>query len=152
MSTEFTDDEMRAFLLATAERSDLGLWTHGVADMSGPRRTFVLIWELNAQVCNGGFRQYAHNTSGEGAPYIVDALIEIGAHATARLAKRAIDLIGDTDWTDEDVRQAYVNELDDAIGVQLDDLDQAFFKWEDDLDRLLFNYLVKNIEAFPPPQ
>jgi hypothetical protein len=149
---DISDADMGAFLLGTAERDDLELWTHGVAQMRGAKQVFVLIWELEAQVLNGGFWQYAYNSSGEGAPFIVAALKAIGAEATAALTESALDLIGETDWQDEAVRQAYVESLDDAVRDRLDDLDQAYYRYEDNLTRLLFAYVVKHVSDFPPPK
>ena len=148
---DISEQEMGIFLLDTAERSDLGLWTHGVAEMTGARQTFVLIWQLEAEVNNGGFWQYAYNSSGEGAPFVVEALNVIGAKATAALARATLGLIGDTDWQNEAVRQAHVEALDDSVRARLDELDQAFYLYEDNLTRLLFGFVTANIADFPPP-
>ncbi|HVZ29606.1 MAG TPA: DUF4375 domain-containing protein [Asticcacaulis sp.] len=152
MDREFSDEDMEAFLMATAERQDLGLWDEGVAAMSGPKQTFVLIWDLDNEVHNGGFRQYAWNSSGEGVPYVIEALKQIEAHNNLRIVQQALDLIGETDWADEETRRAHVDELSEAVEAQLDALDQAYYRWEDNHTRLLFRYVMNNIGAFPPPQ
>ncbi len=150
---EFSQEQMNAFLVGTSQRTDLDLWTRSVTEMSGPRQVFVRVWELEQEVCNGGFRQYFHNMSGEGAPLCASALRTIGAEATARLVEQSISAFGsDTVWQDEDARQAQADSLDAAVAEQLDDLDQTFYQYEDNLTALLFGFVIANIGSFPPPQ
>ncbi|MGN6207397.1 DMP19 family protein [Asticcacaulis sp.] len=152
MNDTFTDEQMRMFLLGTAERTDLDLWTTSVAKMSGPRQIFVLIWELESEVCNGGFWQYAYNGSGEGAPFVLGALKAIKANATFEIVSEALEIIGNKPWHDWDARQAAIEAMDQEIRDKLEPLDQRFFAYEDNLSALLFQYIVDNIGAFPPPK
>lgn len=149
---EFDHETMNAFLVATSEREDLGLWAVDLDELSRPRQVFRLIWELEAEVCNGGFAQYAHNSSGVGAPHCAAALKEIGAIATAAIVEQAIDTIGvDTPWHDDDLRRLRAKSLEEDLVSQLSKLDQAFFRYDDNLTAILFAYVVQNLSEFPPP-
>lgn len=151
MEHDFTDEEKRLFLQATAERTDLGLWDQSEANVAGSRQTFVLIWILENEVCNGGFYQYAYNSSGEGVPYVAGALKAIGADYTLSLLQRALDIIGPVPWDDETQRQGAIEALDEKARDQLDELDQLFYANTDDISALLFNYVVSHLKDFPPP-
>lgn len=149
---EFSQEEKNGFLIVTSQRADLGFWAVDLRELSRPRQVFRLVWELEAEVNNGGFHQYAHNGSGEGAPLCVGALQEIGASVTAGIVQRALEAIdAGIQWADWDARQESVAKLDETVLVKLDELDQAFFRYEDNLTDLLFAYVLRNIGDFPPP-
>lgn len=148
---EFAPEQKNAFLIATSERDDLSLWDQEIAEMSGPRAVFRLVWELEAQVNNGGFAQYAHNSSGAGATRVVNALKSIGANRMAELVSQAIARLGDLPWQDDDARREAAAALDDETLSQLHALDNAFFRYDDNLTELLFDYVIANSADFPPP-
>jgi hypothetical protein len=66
----------------------------GYDKLSPPEKVFVCVWDLEAQVNNGGFHQYYFNSSGDHALDTVDALAAIGAKYTAGLVKQANALFG----------------------------------------------------------
>jgi hypothetical protein len=147
-----TRKERNAFLIGTAQRDDLGLWSKDISRMTGPRRTFRLIWELEAEVNNGGFHQYANNSSIRGAPYIIDALKEVGAMRTAAIVTQALACFGDVAWQDDGDRDTAANSVSDDVLGNLEEVDQAFFRYEDDLTAILFDYVQRNLEAFLQPK
>jgi len=115
-----SDAEMSSRLIALADRLQPRWFEVPKAALSPAGQVFRSVWELEAEVNNGGFDQYFFNSSGEGAPFVTDALRAIGAHAAADIAARAIASSGDTD--------------------ALEQLDQEFFAYPDDLTALLYAY------------
>ena len=57
---------------------------------STPQKVFTAVWELEAEVNNGGFSQYFWNSSRETAYFVVEALDAIQAPLTADICRRAI--------------------------------------------------------------
>jgi hypothetical protein len=55
---------------------------------------FVCVWELEADVNNGGFDQYYFNSSGDLAGDAVESLNAIGAKNTADVVRQANALFG----------------------------------------------------------
>src|ERR1700722_5493586 len=62
--------------------------------LSQPERVFLCIWDLEAEVDNGGFDQYYFNSAGDHALDTVRALETIGAKRTAELVKTMNNLFG----------------------------------------------------------
>lgn len=76
------------FLISLSER----LWpvaNEGLQDLSPPEQTFILVWELEAEVNNGGFHQFFFNSDGDRAVLTPAALRQIGAEHTASIVERA---------------------------------------------------------------
>lgn len=53
-------------------------------------RNFIVVWWLEAEVLNGGFHQYFHNSSGDAAPEALAALEELGASTAAHVLREAL--------------------------------------------------------------
>jgi hypothetical protein len=75
--------EMNERLIRLSEDRDVGFWAADFEALPEPKRVFRAIWELEAQVNNGGFHQYFLNGSAWTVPGIWDALQAIGATSTA---------------------------------------------------------------------
>ena len=73
--------------LCESDRTDFGLVEFG--RQSEVQRVFSAVWELEAQVNNGGFDQFFYNRSGDRAQESIAALEEIGAQKTTTLLKLA---------------------------------------------------------------
>src|SRR5215472_12379335 len=71
--------EMNRRLIKLSESPTSRFWRLDYKDLSAPERVFLVIWELESEVNNGGFQQYFHNSSGALAPHAVDALKTLGA-------------------------------------------------------------------------
>jgi hypothetical protein len=133
---------MNRRLIRLAESPDIRFWRVDYGQLSAPERVFGVIWELESEVNNGGFYQYFWNSSGALAPHSIEALKEIGADATAALAREALTLAGDgIEWSDDAARQARIDRLPRETKNKLDELDQAFYASPDDLTSLLYKYV-----------
>jgi hypothetical protein len=98
-----------------------GFWSQDYASLPQAKRVCVVIWELEAQVNNGGFHQYFWNYSGRLASEAVDALLAIGAPAMAAIVRDAITVVGGgLPWRDADARQAHMDALAPAAIQQLE--------------------------------
>lgn len=111
------------------------------SQLSRQERIVLAVWQLEAEVNNGGFDQYFHNSAGEHAPFAIEALLEIGAPNCAAVVGRATQLVlGEArDWS------AALNALVDAspdIGDALEPIDQEFYLYPDDLEALLRAYVL----------
>jgi len=51
----------------------------GLEDLAEPERVFICLWQLEAQVNNGGFHQFYFNSSGNLARDTVSSLQAIGS-------------------------------------------------------------------------
>jgi hypothetical protein len=90
--------------------------------LSPADRLIVLVGDLEAEVNNGGFRQYLENKGTERAKEAVASLKVVGAKRTARWLSSALQL------------------EDDA---SLDSLDQQFYEKAEDLASLVMAYLAR---------
>jgi hypothetical protein len=110
---------------------------------------FLAIWELHAEVHNGGLRQYFLNSTGQSAPFVCKALDAIGAKETKPLLEAAIAAVGpDIPWNDDSERYRVVYELPPSVVDQLDEIDMKLFDQLDGLLVLLFYFLWQHRDEF----
>jgi len=134
--------EMSRRLIKLVDSPNARFWQADPDALSPPERIFRAIWELEAQVNNGGFRQFFWNTSGALVPYVVDALRTIDALTIADLTKRAIDLVGNGCPCHHDgERRAWIDGLSAETIGELSALDRSFFAYPDNLAALLYRYV-----------
>jgi Domain of unknown function (DUF4375) len=137
--------EMNRRLIKLSESPSSRFWRVEYRDLSTPERVFLLIWEFESEVNNGGFHQYFHNSSGVGAPHVVAALKSIGAQATAAIAQRALNAANQvTTWSRDADRQASIKLLPSATRQMLDGLDQEYYACGEDLTPLLYKYVAEH--------
>ena len=132
-------------LVALSENPAAQFWKVSYEELADAEPVFVSVWELEAEVNNGGFIQYFFNSSGDNANYCVAALGKIGAANVAELVKQANSIFENGEPpTDSAVRQPVVESLTDEKKDFLDQLDQKFFKYPDNLTELLYDFVMKN--------
>ena len=131
-------------LIALSENPAAQFWKVSYQELTAAEKVFVSIWELEAEVNNGGFLQYFFNSSGDNAGYCVSALEKIGALNVAALAKQANSVFENgAPSADSEIRQPQVEKFSDEQKKFLDELDQKFFKRPDNLTELLFDFVTK---------
>jgi hypothetical protein len=90
-------------LLAEGDAIDLfkvseAVWAreakHGFSRLTEPERTFLCVWNLEAEVNNGGFSQFFANSAGDHASATPSALRTVGASEMAALVERAMEPFG----------------------------------------------------------
>ena len=142
--------EQRLIALADAYRDRWSSTPYG--SLSRPEQVFGGVWELEAEVNNGGFSQYFLNSSGRRAPLAPDALRAIGAPHFAEIAQAALAVMGSqVPWTDDDNRQEVVGHLGTHAEAALDALDTKFYACPEDLSALLYTYVAEHRTDFALP-
>ena len=113
------------------------------------RFIFLCVWELEAQVNNGGFDQYYFNDTGCRAMDAVKALTALGTDRMANLVREANGLFGPTGPSlDRKTRQEQLMALPQSSNDRLNELDAEFYKYPDKLDRLLKDFVCRHRETF----
>jgi hypothetical protein len=146
--------EMNRRLIRLSESPTSRFWRLDFKNLSTPERVFLVIWELESEVNNGGFYQYFHNSSGALAPHVVGALKTIHAKATADVVQRALNAVVNTiaSWSDDAQRQQQANQLSSETRQILEELDQEYYVRPEDLTPLLYKYVADHrIEVHAPP-
>ncbi|HET9406876.1 MAG TPA: DMP19 family protein [Candidatus Sulfotelmatobacter sp.] len=119
-----------------------------LAQQSRPQKVFSAIWEVEAEVNNGGFGQYFLNDSAESVPFVVDALETIGASKTADICRRAIEAAFPAGLPSTNSIQAAAADFPDEVAERLEPLNQEFFAYPHNLTDLLFAYVSARPEEF----
>jgi hypothetical protein len=101
LTVEFIDETTNGKLLQTIFDNLVTKFTDDytkdyetVMSLSKPQQAIYLIWQLEAEVNNGGFNQYYFNSSGQFAEVTPDALRLVGATRYANLVERANLIFG----------------------------------------------------------
>jgi hypothetical protein len=129
-----------------------GFWSVDYDGLTPAKRVFRIVWELEAEVNNGGFDQYFFNSSGRLACYALDALLAIQAPSMAAIVRDAIEAVGgDPPWAGDGARQGRVINLTPAGKEKLEALDRQFWRYPDSLTELLYLYVVKHRDEFGAP-
>ena len=132
-------DEMNQSLRRLECSPEARLWQVAYDKLSVPERVFVSVWELEAEVNNGGFQQYFLNGSGRIAPHAVAALRAVRAEAMAKIVERAFLAVDqDIPWLNDVERRSRLSGLTPGAADALDRLDREFYAYPDNLTALLF--------------
>jgi len=136
-------------LIALSESEKTRYGKQAFAQQSAPQKVFSAIWDVEAEVNNGGFSQYFFNSSNESASFVVEALEIIGAPNTASICRKAIDAAfpAGLPGSAEAIRSVVENFSDEVLD-KLEPLDKEFFAYPHDLTDLLFAYVSKHPEEF----
>jgi hypothetical protein len=133
--------------LSASDKSEFG--RKDFQSQSLPQKTFSAIWELEAEVNNGGFRQYFVNSSAESAHFVVEALERVRAPRTADVCRRAIAAAFPAGLPKAvELIQSDAADFSDEELQRLDGLDQEFFAYPDNLTDLLFAFVSSHPEEF----
>ena len=105
-------------------------------------QTLLVVWELEAEVNNGGFEQYFFNSAGDLARDAPSALRRIGASKMADVVEAANATFGPKGPpANREARQSQLESLVDTDESMFDAFDQRFTAYPDDLATLLAAYL-----------
>jgi len=139
------------FLIALSGSDKTSFGKIAFNDQSTPQKVFSAIWDLEAEVNNGGFSQYFFNNSCESAWFVVQALETIGAPKTADICLRAIAIAFPAGLPErkESIRQAAAEFPEETL-EKLEPVDQEFFSYPHNLTDLLYEYVAQHPEEFGP--
>lgn len=131
--------EAEKLLFGAWDRINANLERAGFDGLSKAEQVFVVIWELEAEVNNGGFSQYMFNSYGDHASLAPGALREVGATAAAEVCERFFAMLpGGAPARTQDERQEQLDSAAAARGEErfeedCVDLERRFYALEDDL-------------------
>jgi len=134
--------EAEAFLIALSGQL-LPITNERFSDLSASERVFILVWEVEAEVNNGGFHQFFFNAAGNRASVTAAALRTIGAERTASIVDRANASFPAGPPPERFVRQDLLAEIDPDIAL-FEELDQEFYGYPDDLSALLYRFVIEH--------
>jgi hypothetical protein len=135
-------NEMNRRLVGLAESRDVRFWRVDYSQLSAPEQVFLVIWELEAEVNNGGFEQYFSNSSGRLAPHAGGALRAIGAEAMAAIVDQAFSAVDHgVSWSNDEARKATLIALKSETLQKLEGLDEAFRAYPNNLNDLLYRFV-----------
>ena len=133
--------------LSESTRTDFG--KVDFLQQSEPQKVFSAIWELESQVCNGGFFQYFEYCDGDAAEYAPTALRAIGAQTCAEIVHRALRTVSPSPLpASQPDREKLLDAVAESVTDQMADLTDQFLAYPDNLTDLLFSYVAAHPESF----
>lgn len=131
-----------SYLIDLSESSQIQTGKVEFAAQSHPQKVFSAIWDVEAEVNNGGFWQYFANNSAETASFVVEALGRVGASRMSEICKEGLP--ADTD----EIQAAARAEFGEDIEQALDQLSGEFCKYPENLTELLFEFVKQHPNGF----
>lgn len=124
---------------------------HGIDGLTDPEKIFLRVWNLEAEVNNGGFAQYFENSTGNYAVGTPDALRSAGAPEMAALVEQAMQPFGPSGPpADRAARDRAIQALPPSARELWDQLDTQFYKLASP-EQGLRDLVDKNRRAFIAP-
>jgi len=133
-------------LIALSEQLCPMSWDHGLESLSDAEQVFVTIWELEAEVNNGGFSQYYWNSAGDHAEQAVTSLETIGAPKMADIVRQANAVFLDGPPEDQERRIEFLEALE--ADATFNRLTEKFCAYPENLSQLLYDYVRANLRGF----
>jgi hypothetical protein len=130
--------DRESYLIQLSDQVVPLIWQSPQPEISDAERVFICVWQLEAEINNGGFAQYYTNSAGDLATDAPAALEAIGAVRTARIVRAANAVFPGGPSPDRDVREDAFDGLADGVFEELDD---RFLAYEDDLSSMLYAYV-----------
>jgi hypothetical protein len=110
----------------------------GFANLTERERDIAALWQIEAEVTNGGFVHYYSGPRGDLAAYVPEALARLGATGKAAIVRAANTLFGPAGPPrDRKERQAVLKTLDAPSLATIDDLEDRYLKDPVDVDDLV---------------
>lgn len=121
----------------------------GLNRLNNSEKILLCVWELEAEINNGGFEQYYFNSRGNNALFAPTALREIGAGHTAKIVDQANQKFGSAGPSgNREKRQTQLETIDAKDKKAFDDYDKSFLAYRDDISELLKQFTAKRKHDF----
>lgn len=123
---------------------------HIIKSLSKGMQYIYITWSLDGEVNNGGFIQYFYNSSGIFAGDLIEALHNLKAFKTEKIASEAIDVYNKEKALHDRIKkdgsmESFMSSYGES---ELGRLDELFYKSGEDLSRLRIKYIRENPELF----
>ena len=115
---------------------------------SNAEKTIYIVYQLEAEVNNGGFDQFLFNSSGDFANETAAALRSIGAEQAAAICDRAFLAFGHPIPEDRTEREAFLDDAPDEIDDILSQCDSDFYAYPDNLLNLCYDFIMAHRDEF----
>ena len=112
---------------------------------SNAEKTIYIVYQLEAQVNNGGFDQFLFSSSGNFANETAAALRSIGAEQAAAICDRAFSVFDQPIPADRQERITLLDYIRTDIWVQCD---TEFYAYPDNLTELCYDFVMAHREEF----
>ncbi|MDI1247477.1 MAG: DUF4375 domain-containing protein [Lacunisphaera sp.] len=110
----------------------------GIAHMTERERDIAALWQIEAEVTNGGFVRYYSSARGDLAGHAAEALARLGATEKAAIVRAANALFGPAGPPrDRQDRQAVLATLDARAHAAIDELEDRYIQDPVDVDELV---------------
>ena len=111
---------------------------------------FAIFWPFR-EVDNGGFHTFFFNDAGQFAIDALAGLQEVGAHKSADILRRAVNVFPEGKVpTDQQLRRLVLTSLpDESQWKRLGDLSNEFFASNEDVTGLIDRFVAQNPADFP---
>lgn len=110
----------------------------GFANMTERERDIAALWQIEAEVTNGGFVRYYSGARGDLAGHAAEALARLGATGKAAIVRSANALFGPSGPPpDRSRRQAALQALDARARAAIDELEDRYLQDPMDVDELV---------------
>jgi hypothetical protein len=117
----------------------------GFEHLTETEQVIVTVWEVEAEVNNGGFDQYYFNSSFD-PRFAPSALEKIGAPKMAAIVSRANAVFGpEGPARDRFVRQEKLEQLGESKKELLNKLDNEFYGYPEPLTTLMHRYMTVHV-------
>lgn len=120
-----------------------------ISVLTPEEKTLYIVNIFQSEVKNGGFDQFLFNSSGAFVGELLSSLTTIGANRTAEIYKKALANLPHELPTDDEQRNALLDEL---ISEDISELfalcDREFYEYPDNLEELLYQFIICNKESF----
>lgn len=137
------------------ESEEYGYWlnlSQQVSDLADLKKLsfedniYFLVNVLIAEVFNGGFDQYFHNSSADYYEETIQALKVLRAFESLKLLESAKLIVFGSLYVpiDQGLRFDFIKNITDEISIKLDELDRCFWKFPDQLDKKLHKFVEMN--------
>lgn len=132
------------YLIALSKQLCPLSWDEGLSNLSPEEQVFVTVWELEAEVNNGGLAQYYFNSAGDNAQQVVGSLEAVGAPSMASIVTQANALFPGGPPSDQDQRTEGLDSLDSEAEEALDRLTGEFCAYPENLSELLHDFVQEH--------
>lgn len=156
MTDAWFQAELRALddaslVVALVERVRPRYRAGGLDSLHPPERALLAVFELDNEVCNGGFEQWLFHTAGDLAGATPACLLEIGAPEAAAVVRRVLAEFGEEGpavdyWRRED----QLFGLPASAGVAFRQCDQEFAKLESPMLQRLYAFARSHLPEIEP--